>query len=193
MTRAAPTRGPLSACLVGRHRRGSVPARRLAGLHEWVRGVVDRRSDQRRETRPVDADRGFGPGLRSRTIAGTAPRAVPTASSSGLDPFEDGTVRFVWYLDLQTLAPLYYAAYRKSGDAAGVGYFVSRWSEDRPDYPHWSDDPARPVRVLDPIGEAMVDWNDQHAVRAEQGRTVAVPTDETKLRRNLSVGSVRLH
>jgi hypothetical protein len=202
MSRVPPpdSEGPLSACLVdaaigaGLFLHGGSP-----NLHEWkVRGVVDLLApiNAAKGTWPVDADRGYGPWGISFADDRWEQRRVLVLDGKlkpGLDPFEDGTVRFVWYLDLQTLAPLYYAAYRKSGDAAGVGYFVSRWSEDRPDYPHWSDDPARPVRVLDPIGEAMVDWNDQHAVRAEQGRTVAVPTDETKLRRNLSVGSVRLH
>jgi hypothetical protein len=105
----------------------------------------------------------------------------------GQEQFEDGTVRFTWYVDLQTLVPLYYASYRKSGDAAGVGYFVWRWSEDRPDYPHWPDDPARPMRVLDLVGYAMVDWNDQHAVRSERSRHLD-PLDEDEAA-SLSVGT----
>jgi hypothetical protein len=34
-----------------------------------------------------------------------------------------------------------------------VGRHVGRWSEDRADYPRWPDDPARPVRVIDSVGE----------------------------------------
>ena len=168
-------------------------------LHEWkVRGVFDLLApiNSAKNTWPVDRNRGYGPWGISFADDRWEQRRVLVLEGKlheGEQPFEDGTLRFVWYLDLQTLMPLYYAAYRKSGAASGVGYFVWRWSEDRKDYPRWSDDAERPVRVLDLVGEAMVDWNDQHAVRLERGDTVAIPKDDAKLRRGLSTGSVRLH
>ena len=191
--------GALQGCLVGAaigaglFLHGGSPA-----LHDWtVRGVFDLLApiNTARNTWPVDKDRGYGPWGISFADDRWEQRRVLVLDGKlkdGSTPFEDGTVRFTWYLDLQTLVPLYYAAYRKSGDAAGVGYFVWRWSEDRPDYPRWPDDPARPVRVLDEVGYAMVDWNDQHAVRSESGAAVSIPEDEAKLRRSLSVGSAHL-
>jgi hypothetical protein len=107
--------------------------------------------------------------------------------------FGDGVQRVIWYLDLQTLVPLYYAAYRAEGLPGGLGYFVGRWSEDRPDYPRWPDDPARPVRVIDPVASALIDWNDQDSVRIEQWRTVSIPSDEKKLARQLSQSGLRGH
>src|SRR5262249_48145117 len=135
-------------------------------LHDWkVRGVFDLLApiNTARNTWPVDKDRGYGPGGISFADDRWGQRRVIALYgqvSDGSGQLQDGTVPFTWSLDLQTLVPLYSAAYRKSGEAAGVGYFVWRWSEDRPDYPHWPDDPARAVRVLDEMGYAMVDWND---------------------------------
>lgn len=106
--------------------------------------------------------------------------------------FEDGTHRFVWYLNLQTLAPLYYDAYRENGDISGLGYYVWGWSEEQPGYPRWLDDPERPLRVLDQIGEAFVDWNDQDAVRVESGTQRAVHPSDGKLRRSRCASSARI-
>ncbi len=89
--------------------------------------------------------------------------------------------------------PLYYAAYRAEGLPGGLGYFAGRWSEDRPDYPRWPDDPERPVRVLDPVASALIDWNDQDSVRIERWGTVSVPKDERKLARQLSQSGLRGH
>ena len=77
------------------------------------------------------------------------------------------------------------------GDAGRLGYFVGRWSEDRPDYPRWPDDPARPVRVLDQVGSALIDWNNQDSVRTENWNAVSVPVDERKLVRSMSQSSLR--
>ncbi len=202
MRRVAPadSESAIAGCLVdgaigaGLFLHGGSPS-----LHHWkVRGVFDLLApiNTARNTWPVDKDRGYGPWGISFADDRWEQRRVIVLDGQlreGQEQFEDGTVRFTWYIDLQTLVPLYYASYRKSGDAAGVGYFVWRWSEDRPDYPHWPDDPARPMRVLDLVGYAMVDWNDQHAVRSESGAAVSIPPDETKLRRSLSVGSAHLH
>jgi hypothetical protein len=105
--------------------------------------------------------------------------------------FGDGVRRFVWYLDLQTLAPLYYAAYREEGKPGGLGYFVGRWSEDRPDYPRWPDDPERPVRVIDVVGSALIDWNNQDSVRSE--RWNAISSRPTKRLARISQSSLRGH
>ena len=190
--------GAISGCLAdasigaGLFLHGGEPA-----LHEWtIRAVADVLApiNAKNDTWPRDKLRGYGPwGISFAGDRWELRRVVVLEGKLRQGAFEDGTTHFVWYLDLQTLTPLYYAAYRAKGGASGIGYFVSRWSEDRPDYPHWEDDPSRPVRVLDAIGSALVDWNDQHAVRREQGDEVSIPASESKLRRELSVGSARIH
>ena len=146
-----------------------------------------------KDTWPVEKERSYGPwGISFAGDRWELRRTIVLEGKLKDGAFEDGTNRFVWYLDLQTLAPLYYAGYRKDGEVAGLGYYVWRWSEDRPGYPRWSGVPARPLRTLDQVGEAFVDWNDQHAVRIESGNQVGVPQSDKKLRRKLSVGSARI-
>jgi len=165
-------------------------------LHEWkVRAVRDMLApiNTTRDTFPVDETRNFGPwGISFASDRWELRRVLVLEGRLKEGHFEDGATRYVWYVDLQTLRPLYYASYRARGDAAGIGYFVSRWSEDREDYPAWPDDAARPVRSLDVVGEAWVDWNDQHAVRIELGDTVSVPPPDRKLNRMISLSSVRI-
>lgn len=167
-----------------------------AHLHNWkVRGVVDLLApiNSSRDTWPVDKSRGYGPwGISFASDRWELRRVIVLEGELREGEFEDRTRRFVWYLDLQTLAPLYYAGYRQNGDVAGIGYNVWRWSEDRPDYPRWPDAPDRPMRVLDLVGAAFVDWNDQHAVRIESGNQRALPPSDKKLRRSLSVSSARI-
>jgi hypothetical protein len=47
------------------------------------------------------------------------------------------------------------------------------------------------VRVIDVVGSALIDWNDQDSVRHEHWNTVAVPSDEKKLTRSFSQSSLR--
>ena len=51
-------------------------------------------------------------------------------------------VRFIQYVDLQTLAPLYYASWDSRDEQIDVGMHVGRWSEEREGYPRWPDDPS---------------------------------------------------
>ena len=188
----------LTACLVdaaigaGLFTHGDEPA-----LYDWkVRAVADLLApiNAAKNTWPVDKTRGYGPwGISFADDRWELRRVLVLEGALREGQLEDGTSHFVWYLDLQTLTPLYYAGYRANGDASGIGYFISRWSEDRSDYSHWEDDPARPVRVLDQIGAAFVDWSHQHAVRSDTGNEVAIPESDAKLRHGISVGSVRLH
>ena len=201
MTRetAPDSESALTACLVGReHRRRacSCTASRPT-LHDWkLVGVRDVLApiNARAPVYPVDKARGFGPaGVSFANDRWELRRAIVIEGRFKHGAFGDGVRRFVWYLDLQTLVPLYYAAYRAEGVPGGLGYFVGRWSEDRPDYPRWPDDPARPVRVIDSVASALVDWNDQDSVRIEQWNTVSIPSDEKKLARQLSQSSLRGH
>ena len=188
----------LTACLVGANigdglfLHGESPQ-----LHEWkLVGVRDLLApiNARTPSYPTDRARGFGPmGASFASDRWELRRALVIEGRLREGAFGDGVVRFRWYLDLQTLFPLYYAAYRANQTQGGIGYFVGRWSEDRPDYPHWSDDPSRPVRVLDDAGSALVDWNDQDVVRTESWTSVSLPRDEKKLARSLSQSSLRGH
>ena len=166
-------------------------------LHEWkLVGVRDVLApiNARAPVYPVDKERGFGPaGVSFANDRWELRRAIVIEGRFKQGAFGDGVRRFVWYLDLQALVPLYYAAYRAEGMPGGMGYFVGRWSEDRADYPRWPDDPARPVRVIDPVGSALIDWNDQDSVRVEHWNTVSIPADEKKLARRLSQSSLRGH
>ncbi|MFQ5699109.1 MAG: DUF1329 domain-containing protein [Myxococcota bacterium] len=194
---APDSEGPLKGCLVdaaigaGLFVHGGEPA-----LHHWkIRGVVDLFApiNSQKPTYPQEKHRDFGPwGISFASDRWELRRVIVLEGRLKEGSFEDRTQHFVWYLDLQTLTPLYYAAYRRNGASAGVGYFVHRWSEDRRDYPHWPDDPERPVRVLDGIGEAFVDWNDQYAVRWEYGDALSVPPTDRKLTRMMSLSGIHI-
>ena len=186
----------LTACLAdasigdGLFLHGESPA-----LHDWkVIGVRDVLApiNARLPAYPTDGERGFGPaGVSFADDRWELRRAIVIEGRFKEGAFGDGVRRYIWYLDLQTLFPLYYAAYRDAGTQGGLGYFVGRWSEDRPDYPRWPDDPARPVRVLDQVGTALIDWNNQDSVRTEYWKAVSVPVDEKKLVRSMSQSSLR--
>jgi hypothetical protein len=188
----------LTACLAdasigdGLFLHGESPA-----LHDWTLvGVRDVLApiNARLPGYPTDTARGFGPaGVSFANDRWELRRALVIEGRFKEGAFGDGVRRYRWYLDLQTLFPLYYAAYRTEGTQGGLGYFVGRWSEDRPDYPRWPDDPARPVRVLDEVGSALIDWNNQDSVRSESWTAVSVPTDEKKLVRSMSQSSLRGH
>jgi hypothetical protein len=166
-------------------------------LHDWkIRGVVDLLApiNSSKPNWPADKNRNYGPwGISFADDRWELRRVIVLDGTLREGKFEDGIQRFVWYVDLQTLQLLYYAGYKANGDAQGVGYWVRRWSEDRPDYPKWEDDPNRPVRTLDVVGSAFVDWGSQHAVRHDSGDAVSIPKSDAKLRRSISIGSARVH
>jgi hypothetical protein len=169
---------------------GEAPA-----LHDWkVVGVRDVLApiNARVPAYPVDKSRGFGPaGVSFASDRWELRRAIVLEGRFKEGSFGDGVRRYVWYIDLQTLVPLYYAAYRNGDATGGLGYFVGRWSEDRADYPRWPDDAGRPVRVLDPVGSALIDWNQQESVRVEAWDMVSLPEDESALMRTMSQSSLR--
>jgi hypothetical protein len=120
---------------------------------------------------PTKDDRDFGSSGVSFASDRFELRRVLVLEGAPPDP---GQGAFVWYVDLQTLAPLYFAETR-AGGVPGLGaQFVWRWSEDRSGYPRWPDDPERPLRVLDRVGAAFVGWEGQK-VRFEAWETVSAP------------------
>ena len=141
---------------------------------------------------PEDKNRNFGPLQvsfandrwelrRALVVEGTVEESDPV----------DGADRFIWYYDLQTLTSLYYISYRKDQSLGSAGYFVGRWSEDRPDYPRWKDDPERQLRVIDTVGAAIVDKVRKNIVRLEAWDTVASPPSDRKVKRMLSQSGLR--
>ncbi len=194
---AADYEGHFHACLVDGSIGGSLLAHgQEPPLHAWkVAGVLDLLApiNTTGDTFPIERERGYGPwGISFANDRWELRRVLVLDGRLQKGQFDDGTERFRWYLDLQTLQPLYYAAERRNGEAAGVGYWVWRWSEDRPDYPRWPDDEERPIRVLDQIGTAFVDWNDNYAVRSESGNRVSVPPPDKEINRMISLSRVRV-
>jgi len=90
------------------------------------------------------------------------------------------------YLDLETLFPLYHV--EDLDGAVTVIQYVGRWSEDRDGYPRLPDARDSPVRVIDPVAQAMV--RAREVVRVEAWETVAVPEKPGRLQRLVSTGSL---
>jgi hypothetical protein len=105
------------------------------------------------------------------------------------EPGETATRR-VW-MDLQTLVPLYYVSYDKRGEQVDVGYFAGRWSEDRPDYPRWADDPERPVRVIDSVGAAFANLKLRGSWRRESWDMISIAESDREVRRSLSIRNLQ--
>ena len=186
--------GPLTGCITGGYSslllHGGSPQ-----LHDWR--VVEVRDvlapiNSRTPSYPQNETRSFGPyGISFANDRWELRRVIVLEGSLRDGHFDDGVKRFRWYIDLQTMSPLYYASYESDGDPAGTGYFVGRWSEDRPEYRAWPDDPSRPVRVIDGVGAALVDWNKRDAVRIESWNAVSTPPADKKVKRLVSQASLR--
>jgi hypothetical protein len=71
-----------------------------------------------------------------------------------------------------------------------VGMYAGRWSEDRADYPRWPDDPARAVRVIDPVGAAFANLAEHGSWRRESWANVGTPPPDAEVKRLLSVNQL---
>jgi hypothetical protein len=98
--------------------------------------------------------------------------------------------RFELYVDLQTFQPLYYMSWDRRGERIDVGYYVGRWSEDRPDYPRWPDDAQRPVRVIDPVGAAFANLGERGSWRRESWSAVSTPPGDREVKKLVSVNEL---
>jgi hypothetical protein len=143
---------------------------------------------------PAEKQREFGPwGLSFASDRWDLRRALVLEGRIKGKPGERGEARVTWYFDLQTLVPLYYMAYDAKDEPIDVGVYASRWSEDRPDYPRWPDDPQRPVRVLDSAGAAFANLAEDGSWRRESWDLVSTPPPDEQLEQmtsssNLSKG-----
>jgi hypothetical protein len=140
---------------------------------------------------PEVADRNFGPwGLSFASDRWDLRRAVVLEARIQKATGESEAARVLHYIDLQTMQPLYYISWDKSGELMDVGMYVGRWSEDRPDYPRWPDDPARAVRVIDPVGAAFANVREQGGWRRENWDTISTPPPDDDVRQLISVGEI---
>jgi hypothetical protein len=140
---------------------------------------------------PTDEDREFGPwGLSFASDRWDLRRAVVIEGNRKSDRGGEQINRFVQYFDIQTLAPLYYASWDGKEQPIDVGMFVGRWSEERPDYPRWPDDPARAIRVIDPVGASFANLSEDGGWRRESWELISTPPDARTLRRMLSVSTL---
>jgi hypothetical protein len=65
--------------------------------------------------------------------------------------------------------------------------YVGRWSEERPDYPRWPDDPERAIRAIDPAGASFAHVDQGGGWRRESWEMVSTPPEDGEVRRMLSV------
>lgn len=159
---------------------------RLLGLHDVLAPI-----NVTKPLYPTEPDRDFGPwGLSFADDTWDLRRAIVLEGRGRSPAGGEQVARFVAYYDLQTLVPLYYMAYDSRDELTDIGVFAGRWSEDREDYPRWPDDPARPVRVIDSVGEAFANLSESGSWRRESDQLVATPPPDRKLRALLSVSGL---
>ncbi len=140
---------------------------------------------------PADPDRGFGTwGLSFASDRWDLRRALLLEGRIKKRQGDREAARVLLWLDLQTLQPLYYVSYDRHDELIDVGQYVGRWSEDRADYPRWPDAPERPIRVIDPVGAAFANLQQDGGWRRETWECVSTPPEEKVLRRQLSVNQL---
>jgi hypothetical protein len=140
---------------------------------------------------PEADERSFGPwGLSFASDRWDLRRALVIEGRAKDLPGGQHTARFIKYVDLQTLHPLYYAAYDQRDELIDLGMFVGRWSEDREDYPRWPDDPERPVRLIDSVGAAFANIAESGSWRRESWTLHGIPPTDNEIRKLLSVGNL---
>jgi hypothetical protein len=140
---------------------------------------------------PENLDRDFGPwGLSFASDRWDLRRALVLEAVAKESVGGDRDARLILYVDLQTLQPLYMATYDRKGEMSNVGYYVSRWSEDREDYPRWPGDPEREIRVLDSVGAAFANLSEAGSWRRESWENVGTPPSDRAVKRMTSVGEL---
>lgn len=140
---------------------------------------------------PTDPERDFGPwGLSFGNDRWDLRRAVVLEGRAKAPRSGQQTVRFVQYIDLQSLAPLYYASWDFKDEQIDVGMHVGRWSEEREEYPPWPDDEDRQVRVIDSVGASFANISVDGGWRRESWEIVSTPPDDRTLKRELSVSNL---
>ncbi len=158
---------------------------RVVGLHDVLAPLNSQKPGY-----PEDTDRDFGPwGLSFASDRWDLRRAL-VLEMRAKQPSGELNARQLLYVDLQTLQPLYLATYDAKDELTNIGVYAGRWSEDRPDYPRWPDDPGRPIRVIDSVGAAFANLAESGSWRRESWTNVGTPPDDRSLKRLVSVSQL---
>jgi hypothetical protein len=158
----------------------------VAGLHDVLAPI-----NASTPSYPDNPDREFGPwGLSFGSDRWDLRRALVLDMRAKQTTGSEIEPRQLLYVDLQTLQPLYIATFDEKNEMTNVGVYVGRWSEDRPDYPRWPDDPQRPIRVIDPAGAAFANLAQSGSWRRESWTNVSTPPSDDEVKRLLSVNQL---
>jgi hypothetical protein len=140
---------------------------------------------------PDSADREFGPwGLSFASDRWDLRRALVLDLRAKQGTGSEIEARQVLYVDLETLQPLYIATFDSKNEMTNIGMYTGRWSEDREGYPRWPDDPARAVRVIDPVGAAFANLAEHGSWRRESWTTVGTPPPDDEVKQLISVNQL---
>jgi hypothetical protein len=144
-----------------------------------------------RPSYPADEDRDFGAwGLSFGSDRWDLRRALVLQGVTKGEQGGDQVSRFVIYVDVQTLAPLYYASWDSREEQIDVGMHVGRWSEEREGYRPWPGDRDRAIRVIDPVGASYANILEDGGWRRESWEFVSTPPPDGVFRRSLSVNNL---
>jgi Protein of unknown function (DUF1329) len=159
---------------------------KVVGLHDVLAPI-----NAARPSYPENAEREFGPwGLSFASDRWDLRRALVLDLRRKANVGSEIEARQLLYVDLQTLQPLYVATFDDKNEMTNVGMYVGRWSEDRSGYPRWPDDPARAIRVIDPVGASFANLAEQGSWRRESWANVSTPPSDDAVKRLLSVNQL---
>ena len=166
--------------------RPNLYAAKVVGLHDVLAPI-----NLASPVWPAAEDRDFGPwGLSFASDRWELRRALVLDATQREAADASETARMTLYVDLQTLQPLFVATFDTRGEMTNIGVYASRWSEDRPDYPRWPDDPAREVRVLDAVGAAFANLAESGSWRRESWDLVSTPLSDEDVKRKISTNEL---
>lgn len=159
---------------------------KVVGLHDVLAPI-----NASTPSYPDNPDREFGPfGLSFASDRWDLRRALVLDLRAKQTTGAEIEPRQILYVDLQTLQPLYIATLDDKNEMTNVGLYVGRWSEDRAGYPRWPDDPARAVRVIDPVGAAFANLAESGSWRRESWANVSTPPPDDEVKTLLSVNQL---
>ena len=159
---------------------------KVVGLHDVLAPI-----NATTPSYPDTPDRDFGPwGLSFANDRWDLRRALVLDLRRKQGVGSEIEARQILYVDLETLSPLFIATYDEKNELTNVGMYAGRWSEDREGYPRWPDDPARPVRVIDPAGAAFANLAEHGSWRRESWGNVSTPPSDAEVKQQLSVNQL---
>jgi hypothetical protein len=144
-----------------------------------------------RPSYPADEERDFGPwGLSFGSDRWDLRRALVLQGLTRGPSGGDQVARFIVYVDVQSLAPLYYASWDSREEQIDVGMHAGRWSEERDVYRRWPGDDGRAIRVIDPVGASYANILEDGGWRRESWEIVSTPPPDRAFKRQLSINNL---